>query len=124
MTSSPEVEIDSATHPGGPLPVHDHLNDPYWLQMVMALQAIQLQLSSMLDVQPRPVQANTGIPSSVPGSLTSVQLLQPNTQRKGAIIVNDVSSTGNLYIYFAPPPTKATSGYGRLHGTNCSRRLL
>ena len=108
----PGGQIDSATHPGGPFPVHDHLNDPYWLQMVMALQAIQLQLSSMLDVQPRPVQANTGIPSSVPGSATSVQLLQPNTQRKGAVIVNDVSSTGNLYIFFASPPTNATSQIG------------
>ena len=110
----PGGQIDSATHPGGPLPVHDHLNDPYWLRMATALEAIQLQLGSMLDVQPRLVQANTAAITSCIGSTTKQQILTPNTQRKGAIIVNDVTSTGNLYIFYGSPtstPNTTTGAY-------------
>lgn len=103
---------DGDVKAGNPFPVHDWLNDQYAQQLVALAQATLQQLQSMLDVQPRPIQAKNAQVSTVIGVTTSTQIAPANVSRKALAIFNDTTSSGNLYLLFAPPGTKASATAG------------
>ena len=103
---------DGDVRPNNPFPTHDWLNDQYLPQILATEQAILQQLQSMLDVQPRPVQAKNAAVSTVIGTTTSTQIAAANVNRKTLAIFNDTTSSGNLYLLFASAPKAASNSAG------------
>lgn len=95
------------------LPTNDIKLQAIMGQLLESIQAMQDTLVSLLLSQaPLQYQAQGTLVTYQVGSATSVQLLSPNVDRAGASFYNDSTCTGNLYLLFGVPGSKASAVAG------------